>query len=386
MAGIRITNVISGLGGGGAERIMTILSNLWASRGKDVHVVVRSDHDPKPHRYGLNAAIGVSYVTRPRMVKSWLPGTGRLISLLALRFAITKTVPDIVIAFMDTLGVDSLLSTIGAHIPVIVAEHCDPNTRPIGSDRVQELSDRISSTRTRVYQRLRDLLYPQAASVVCLTETGMSFFNERIRKKGRIIPNPVLPPPIIPNSTRQNADGKRIVYLGRLDAVKGLDRLLKAYTRIAESHKDWSLELWGVGSEDEALRELARALGVADRVKFKGWADDPYSVLLCADLLAMTSHTEGFPMALCEAMACGVPAVSFDCPSGPRHIIRDGIDGVLVPNGDVEAFAKAMDHLMNNPDELKRLSLRAPEILERYSVEKVLGLWDEVIHHSLRSP
>ena len=171
-----------------------------------------------------------------------------------------------------------------------------------------------------------------------------------------------------------------------LDPVKGLDRLLKAYTRIAESHKDWSLELWGVGSEDEAFRELARALGVADRVKFKGWADDPYSVLLCAGSIGHDIPYRAFPMALCEAMACGVPAVNFDRPSGPRHIIRDGIDGVLVPNGDVEAFAKAMDHLMNNPDELKRLSLRAPEILERYSVEKVLGLWDEVIHHSLRSP
>jgi glycosyltransferase involved in cell wall biosynthesis len=193
-----------------------------------------------------------------------------------------------------------------------------------------------------------------------------------------VIPNPVLPPPARPLCADGKKDPCRVVYVGRLSAVKGLDRLLRAYAKVAPRHRQWHLELWGDGPESGPLKELAEQLSMTDRVRFGGWTDSPYSVLRDADLFVMSSHTEGFPMGLCEAMACGVPPVSFDCPSGPRHIIRHGIDGVLVQNGDVDSLAEAMGQLMGDEEARNRLASRAPEVLERFSARKVLAMWEDL--------
>src|SRR5262249_25449025 len=153
---------------------------------------------------------------------------------------------------------------------------------------------------------------------------------------------------------------------GRLVPSKGFDVLIDSFSRIAARHQEWNLVIAGKGPEQTALDAQVRRLGLGGRVKLAGWFADPSEALGSAGLFVMSSRYEGFPNALLEAMAAGLPVISFDCDSGPSEIIRDNVDGVLVPAGDVALLERAMERLMSDETERRRLGECARDVVRRF--------------------
>ena len=167
--------------------------------------------------------------------------------------------------------------------------------------------------------------------------------------------------------------------MGRLTRQKGFDVLLEAFARCNPQNRDWCLIILGEGEERSRLEALALRLGIESAVKFPGYVPEATRVLRDGDLFVLPSRYQGFPNALLEAMACGLPVISTDCPSGPSAIVRHGIDGLLIPPEDVVALSTAMCQLFATPDDRKRLASRAVEVVERFSLSTVMRSWDELL-------
>jgi glycosyltransferase involved in cell wall biosynthesis len=172
--------------------------------------------------------------------------------------------------------------------------------------------------------------------------------------------------------------------MGRLAHQKGFDVLLRAFAACAARHRAWSLVILGEGDQRRMLEAQRAELGLSDRVKFPGWVPEPIRLLRQADLFVMSSRYEGLPLALLEAMACGLPAISTDCPTGPSEVIRHGENGWLVPVEDVDALAAALDRLMGDGEMRRRLALRATDVTKQFGAQRIMTLWMDLIERLTR--
>lgn len=177
-------------------------------------------------------------------------------------------------------------------------------------------------------------------------------------------------------------DRKTLLYLGRLSAEKGVDLLLDAWSLVADEHPDWRLRITGDGPNKEQLRHQAAGLAGAERIEWSNATKDPYSTLMDADLVVLASRTEGLPLVLAEAQACGVPVVATDCSSGVRQLVGDW--GVLVPREDSRALASALDRAMSDGEWRVAAGERGREEMQRYRREAIIGQWQKLLGDVLR--
>lgn len=191
---------------------------------------------------------------------------------------------------------------------------------------------------------------------------------------------------VIPNAAlhtgvpHADKDTKRVIAVGRLDYQKGFDRLIKAWALVQRrgQYADWQLDIFGQGEWHDRLE----AMIVADGLQKTAHIHRPTTRIIeeyaASEMLVMSSHYEGFPMVMIEAMACGLPVVSYDYKCGPKDIIVDGENGLIVPEGDIEALVLAMMKLMDDGDLRKRMSVEARKVVDTYSEKKIMGAWTEL--------
>ena len=168
---------------------------------------------------------------------------------------------------------------------------------------------------------------------------------------------------------------KSVIFVGRAEYEKGPDRLIEVWRLVAEKHPDWTVRMFCTGAMLDELKNKVKEYGLGQQVLFMPPTKDMEREYLNSSMCLMTSRFEGFPVVLQEAMGCGLPCLSFNCPSGPRHIITDKEDGFLVENGNIQAMADKVCELIEDEQLRRQLGNKAKENIARYSEEKIMGQW-----------
>ncbi|MGB7371419.1 glycosyltransferase family 4 protein [Erythrobacter sp.] len=357
----RVTFVLPGLRAGGSEHVVTFVADRLVERGHTVEIVSFETGEMPPY-YTPRPEVRLVYLSRPVKRRSKLSALREIAARTAdLRRHLKRSRPDLVVSFLTRTNVQTVLAATGTGIPVIVSERNNPVLQDPGP----------------VWRRLRARTYRQAHGLITMTRGAMDCFDPGMRRRGWVIPN-------MAEWGEQRALGsdgerKRLTAVGRLTHQKGFDLLLKAFAAIADDHPDWDLCIWGEGPDRQALESLRDTLGLSGRAQLPGVTDRPGGWIEKADAFVLSSRFEGWGLVLGEAMAAGLPCVSFACDFGPSEMIEDGVDGLLAKDGDIASLSDRLDELMSDGALRARIGTRARQSSQRYRPERIGRLWTDLV-------
>lgn len=349
---------------GGAERVISSLANNFVERGDEVSIMVS---DNQPSGYPLNQKV--------RFIKQidYMPSTSlidamkrNMLRLRLTRKYLREILPDVVICFNMNNLTYALLAR-----PFL-------NIKTIGSER----SNPYHSDEGRFWKIMKQMLSPFADGYIFSTEGAKKYYPSRTRKRSAVIPNGVfadtIPEYVLPLNLRNK---NKICAVGRLQPVKGFNTLIRAFARFHKHFPDYTLHIYGEGEERTTLIELISQLDLKNYVILEGHVGDIPRRLCENTMFVLSSLHEGMPNALIEAMACGLPCIATNCDFGPAELIQDGQNGMLVPVGDIESMAKAMECIAMDISFAESLAQNALKIHETHSSEKIT----ELFHHYITS-
>ena len=265
---------------------------------------------------------------------------------------------------------DLVLSCVGKNNFMTIVTTMFTKTRPV----VSVVGEAKEEYPNRLMKMLANMLFPFAAGVILQTERSREFFSGKVGRTAVILPNSLNPLFIRPMFTGERE--KRIVSVGRLDANKNHEMMIRVFAKLAKKYPAYTLTIYGEGELREHLQELIVTLGVEERVFLPGVILNVAEAIERAALFLLISYSEGVSNALIEAMALGLPVIATDVPSGGTvELIRHGENGWMIPVGDKEALEAAMDQLLSDEDLARRLGCEAYKLQERFAPEKVNEQW-----------
>ena len=348
---------------GGVERFVCELADALVGRG--MKVTLGSVDTPRERlAYPVGSAVDVVAAGAPRPARGSRPRLGKRLAIVGERWRAGRALGRVI----DQTPCDAIvLNGVVTACSVLVA-------RQVARPRSICCDHNHFTARSSLWQRLRARLYPQVGAVVSLTEADRPKF-------AALNPNTR----VILNTSSLHADAPalpaepRVLAVGRFQAQKGFDLLLQAWKTVQRQMPEARLRIVGAGPLDAELAALAAELDVAASVEFVAPTDRIEALYREAAVFVLSSRYEGMPLALLEAQALGVPAVAFDCPTGPREILSEAT-GVLVPAEDVPALAQALLRLLGDP--ALRAQMAAAAIArdrEVFSRARQVGAWAAVI-------
>jgi glycosyltransferase involved in cell wall biosynthesis len=359
-----ITNGIKGAGG--LERVLSIKAGYLAEKmGYEVHIAVLNNNGAEPF-YDFSPKITIHDIkvggNPVKYVRNYIKGIER---------AVRGIRPDIISVCDDGLK--------GFFLPLVLQKPCAMIYERHVSKIIQlganpDLKRRVS---VGFKFRLMNFLGRRFDKFVVLTVDNLEEWN---LDNLAVISNPLS---FYPAGT-SDLEGRKVIAVGKQSYQKGYDRLLHVWKKIADRHPDWELNIYGKYDPSQKLVALVEELEISGSVRFYEPVKNIEEKFLESSVFAFTSRFEGFGMVLTEAMACGVPCVSFDCPCGPSDIVMDGTDGFLVNNGDIDAFAEKLLTLIENESLRQEFGKNARVNVRRYLPENIIPQWHELFKSLLK--
>jgi glycosyltransferase involved in cell wall biosynthesis len=332
---------------GGTERVVFTLADEWQKRGYEVEIL---------SVFGTISPFESGTIrTQSFNPKTVITFSERLTALFKMHRYLRSNRPDIIYSTFGYLNIFSAVT-----LPMFSRIGCDHTTY---------------DNSTLKFAIVRKLVYRFLDAVVVLTHKDKERYNT-LNTRVDVIYNPLSE--TVPKEYQKSSWPKTLLAVGRLEEVKGFDRLIKAFAMIRTKHNDWKLKIYGEGSLHETLNALAIQLDVSNAIDFMGHSSDIHTIYADASICCLSSYLEGFSMVLIEAKMFGLPIVAFDCPYGPSEIIQNGIDGILVEDGDIKRYADTLDRIINDHHLRESMSQAAIKDTERFRKESVMEQWDNL--------
>lgn len=354
---------------GGMERVLLNKVRWLAAAGHEI-IVVTTDQQDRPTFYDFPTEVRLIDLGINYSLDNFEPLYKRIPSYLRKRRMhrhrltelLMRECPDITISLYPSES--SFIPEIKDGSKKILELHFNRYFRlQYGRKGLTGLIDRYRSRKDEKIARKFD-------SFVVLTEEDKTYWGNMPNIS--VIPNAALPMPL-----KSDCTTKRVIAVGRLDYQKGFDRLINVWELVKKNSasEGWRLDIFGQGEWLDMLEEMIQSKGLSDSTKINVPTDEIAKEYAGSSILAMTSHYEGFPMVMIEAMSAGLLVVTFDYKCGPRDIISDGIDGLIVPDGDLNAFATTLLGLMADDNRRKQMGSAATMIIDRYAEDTVMLQW-----------
>lgn len=349
---------INSMGHGGAEHVVSILSNSFVQHGYEVVLTTQwqsqREYPINPRVRRIHVGLDAQDDRKGRIAKILLRYT-------RLRKCIRKEKPDIVISFCNKANFRCAFAMLGMKVPLLVSVRNDP--------RKDYAPYRIP---TWYMER-------KASGCVFQTPDAMRFFSKRLQEKSRIIFNPLSDNYLKTDKSRLVIRNKDIVTVGRISRQKNQLLLLRAFHNILKKHPDYTLKIYGELEEKdfyEKLQQYIEENGMNDKVHFMGVSDALHKEIQGAAVFVLPSDYEGMPNALIEAMVLGLPCIATDCPcGGAALLIQNEISGKLVPTEQVEPLQAALEDMLSHPDKAELMGKNAKKVLEKVHPDRICDEW-----------
>ena len=359
---------------GGMERVLTIKANYFADElGYDVTIIM-TDGGMKPPYYELSPKVHLIQLNIDFEVLWTLPLFKKALVYLEKQRLYRRKLTECLLRLKPDITVSMLRREIN-----FICDIHDGSIKigeiHINRDNFRDFDGRdknpIKKLASEIWMKQLIRQLKRLRLFVCLTEEDKAKWTEL----DNVI---VMPNPLSFNTKNySNCEEKRVIAVGRYVPQKGFDLLIEAWRNVADEHPAWSLFVYGEGNK-EPYQKLVDKYNLNNCCHLESAKSDIAEFYANSSIFVLSSRFEGFGIVLLEAMSCGVPVVSFACPCGPRDIVHDGIDGLLVSNGDTGQLAVKINYLIENNDERKQMGLHAKENAKRYDITGIGQRWKNV--------